>query len=378
MDALLRTLYCFFFRLHLRCLASQNKFIVRSQCQVVCAHAVALINLCRTSIESHTTPDQGMHKRSQPSINQFVKKQRGPTPNWLDHLEEKGWVVIPNVISKERCGYYQERMFDMLESFEGSGFSRDNPITWKKTSPPGLHGLIQHQGVGQTALAWEARTEPAVLKVFSELWNCLPEDLLVSFDAMNFSPPTKPTPEPRKQWKHFDQGKKMPGQRVCVQGCLQVSQCNGGTSFLSGSHNKHAEFVKQPGVNEDGSNWVKLRKEDYAYFSDCENVAPHIEMGSLILWYSCTAHDAKLPTDSYRMAIYVCYLPRSRATKAQLEKKKKKVFRERRMTTHWPFGDRMFTKVFRWASPEQRAIFTDRAPVRDDQMSPLAWRLAGF
>jgi hypothetical protein len=320
---------------------------------------------------------QGMHKRSQPSSGQLAKKPRGPVPDWLAHLEKKGWAVIPNVISRERCGYYQERMFDMLESFEGSNFSRKDPANWKKRSPPGMHGLIQHQGVGQTALAWEARTESAVLKVFAELWNCIPEDLLVSFDAMNFSPPTKPSADPPKQWKHFDQGWRMPGKRVCVQGCLQVSQCNGGTSFLSGSHNKHAKFVMEPGVGENNSNWVKLREEDYAYFSDCENVAPRIEMGSLILWYSCTAHDAKLPTDSYRMAIYVCYLPRSRATTAQLEKKKK-VFRERRMTTHWPFGDRMFPKEAFRTTEEQRRIFTNRAPIRDDQMSALAWRLAGF
>lgn len=318
-----------------------------------------------------------MHKRSQPSLDQIAKKQRGPAPSWLAHLEEKGWAVIPNILTKERCAYYQDRMFDLLESFETSGFSRDSPTTWKKSSPPSVHGLLQHQGIGQTALAWEARTEPAVLKVFAELWNCPPEELLVSFDAMNFSPPTRATAEPPKQWKHFDQGRRMPGQRVCVQGCLQVSQCNGGTSFLSGSHNKHAEFVKQPGVGENNANWVKLRDEDYAYFSDCENVAPPIEMGSLILWYSCTAHDARLPTDSYRMAIYVCYLPRSRAEPGQLARKRE-VFRARRMTTHWPFGDRMFPKVIRFATAAHRATFTDRTPIRDDQMSELAWRLAGF
>lgn len=318
-----------------------------------------------------------MKKHVQPSIEQLAKKQRGPAPDWFVHLEKNGWAVIPNVISKERCEYYQERMFDMLESFEGSGFSREDPSTWKKASPPGVHGLMQYQGVGQTQLAWEARTEPSVLKVFSELWNCIPEELLVSFDAINFNAPIKDTGRPHKQWKHFDQGRRMPGERACVQGCLQVSQCNGGTSFLTGSHNKHAEFVMQPGVGEDRSNWVKLREEDYAYFSDCENVAPKIEMGSLILWYSCTAHDAKLPTDAYRMAIYVCYLPRSRATKAQLEKKRK-VFTERRMTTHWPFGDKMFGKTFRYTTTEQRSIFTDRTPIADGEMSPLAWRLAGF
>lgn len=295
----------------------------------------------------------------------------------MTQLKENGWAVIPNVLSKERCEYYRNGMFDMLESFEGSGFSRNDPITWKKASPPGVHGLMQHQAVGQIPLAWEARTEPAVLKVFSELWQCLPEELLVSFDAMNFSPPVSPSAKPHKQWKHFDQGRRMPGELVCVQGALQVSQCNGGTSFLTGSHKKHAEFVMQPGVAEDRSNWVKLREEDYAFFSDCENVAPRIEMGSLILWYSCTAHDAKLPTDSYRMAIYVCYLPRSKATKAQLERKKK-VFQERRMTTHWPFGDKMFGKTFRFATTEQRAVFTDRTPIADEEMSPLAWKLAGF
>lgn len=321
-------------------------------------------------------PDQGLKKRIETTPLKSAKKLRIPEADWMKHLDEKGWAVVPNVLSAERCNYYQEKMYDMLESFEGSGFSRSDPSSWKKSLPPGVHGLLQHQNVGQVPFAWEARCEPTVLKVFSELWNCLPEDLLVSFDAMNFSPPISSNAHP-KPWKHFDQGRRAPGQKICVQGCLQISQCNGGTSVISRSHLKHAEFVMQPGVGEDKRNWVKLREEDYAFFDDCVVENPEIPMGSLMLWDSRTAHDAHLPTDAVRMCIYVCYLPREKATLKQLLKKQE-VFSKRRMTTHWPFGDRMFPEYFRFLSAAQRRIFTIRDPIKDSDMSPLAWRLAGF
>lgn len=319
-----------------------------------------------------------MQKRveTSPKLGSITKKQRGPQPDWLTHLDEKGWAVVPNVLSQERCQYYQDQMFTLLESFEGSGFSRSDPTSWKKSIPPGVHGLLQHQNVGQVRFAWEARCEPAVLNVFSELWQCLPEDLLVSFDAMNFSPPISPSAHP-KPWKHIDQGRRTAGKKVCVQGCLQISQCNGGTSVISGSHLKHKEFVMQPGVGEDNRNWVKLREEDYEFFGDCLTENPNIPMGSLMLWDSRTVHDAHLPTDAARMAIYVCYLPREKADMKQLLKKRE-VFSKRRMTTHWPFGDRMFPEQFRYMSSEQRKVFTVRKPILDIEMSPLAWRLAGF
>jgi ectoine hydroxylase-related dioxygenase (phytanoyl-CoA dioxygenase family) len=317
-------------------------------------------------------------KRLFPGTQSAAKRQTEPTPEWYLELEEKGWTVVPDVLSPERSDYYRDRMFDMLESFEGSGFSRDAPNSWNKSRPPGPHGLIQNCGVGQTKLVWEARLEPQVLKVFSRLWHCELKDLLVSFDAVNFSPPTQG--QNAKPWKHIDQGRRTIGQRVCVQGCLQVSQCNGATSFITGSHKYHSEFLSQEGVGEDNKNWVKLRApQDYDFFAGkgLSIESPLVTKGSLILWDSRTVHDAKLPSEGYRMCIYVCYVPRAKASKAQL-RRKQQVFSSRRMSTHWPFGDRMFPLESRFTTTEQRRIFTRREPIKDEEMTELGWKLAGF
>lgn len=80
------------------------------------------------------------------------------------------------------------------------------------------------------------------------------------------------------------------------------------------------------------------------------------------------------PAPNFRMVGYVCYTPRSRATAASLEKKRK-AFEELRMTSHWPHKPKLFPKTPRTYGKALPSITPVPPPTN---VSPLGKKLAGF
>lgn len=104
---------------------------------------------------------------------------------------ELGVQVIPNILSPEECNRAINATWDSLEDF-GFGLSRHDPSTWgKERWPPQVHGILKYY-VGHADVLWSLRTHPRVVGAFSQLWNCNPEDLLVSYDGMCIVPPDSP------------------------------------------------------------------------------------------------------------------------------------------------------------------------------------------
>jgi len=125
-------------------------------------------------------------------------------------------------------------LWDFLEastpSRESKGWKRDDPSTWDNEGMCSIgsctSGIINGKGVGHSEFNWEARTIPAVRKVFELIWG--EEDLITSFDGANvFRPwhPDDPATCDRKTfggWWHVDQGRRKAGARHAVQGLLSL------------------------------------------------------------------------------------------------------------------------------------------------------------
>ena len=58
-------------------------------------------------------------------------------------------------------------------------------------------------------MAWEARTEPAIVDIFEKLWET--NELISSFDGLNIFPPRKDLNW--SPWPHCDQN---PARKGCV------------------------------------------------------------------------------------------------------------------------------------------------------------------
>lgn len=329
------------------------------------------------SLQKQPTQSQliDMSKRPSETVSNPTESLR--MRNLKKTLQHDGYAVVENVLSPEQCAAYIDAMWTWIEGFD-TGINRRYPLTWTtKNWPFTTHGLLQHFKVGQSEFAWKMRVEPEILKIFSNLWNCPPEDLIVSFDGVNMGRATKR----QGTWIHLDQGPRSSELRH-YQGCVTLTTTDGGLVFYDKSPALHAKFWREHKKMDKGDDWYKFNPEDEEWYKrqGSSKVFVPSQAGSLVLWDSRVPHQGQLPTQpgQIRMCIYVCYKPRSSATPAIL-KKRIKSFTERRMTNHMPDNPKLFSNTFRtWGNEELLTKFPNQPTISDDQVTPLMRRLIGF
>ena len=196
---------------------------------------------------------------------------------------------------------------------------------------------------------------PKVASVFSKIWNCENDDLLVSFDGASIGIPPEVTNRSwnRKPWFHCDQSYTKLGMD-CVQGwvtSLAVEQGDATLAFLEGSHLCHADIAKKHHITGK-SNWFQVTPEIFnTYVTDygCEERRLMCPAGSLVLWDSRTLHCGSEPYKGrqnahLRNVCYVCFKPKLFSSVTN-NKKRKRYFDEQRATRHSPANTTVFPKM---------------------------------
>jgi len=203
-------------------------------------------------------------------------------------------------------------------------------------------------------------------------------------------PPNQGGSTRSRAWPHVDQGSKKLGVH-CVQGWVtleDIGEHDGALMVMEGSHKFHKEYLCEK-FPEDVDrkekitvDWVKLNEADHGdktWFlkRGCKDTKVAAPKGSMVLWDSRLVH-WNCPPDKqgtrWRMVIYVCMTPRSWATNAHLEKKRK-AFRECRGTNHWPHEIKLFPAKPRTYGKELPDFNIQSTP---PQLSDLGKRLAGL
>lgn len=275
----------------------------------------------------------------------------------MDVLAEHGVAIIPSVLNQEECWTMLTKMWEFFEEITVDAptpVRRGDESTWNTLLDymPAHSMLFQHWGVGHADFAWWLRQHPAVVEVFSTMWNTPAEDLLVSFDGASFqAPPDRagnPTPRrgwgSEKHWLHSDQSLRRPN-RECIQGwvtALPVEDGDATLGVVTKSHQYHEEVARRWPALVGPKNWVRYDDEVVHFFETKggEHVRITCPAGSLVLWDSRTAHQGAPPlkdraTPKFRAVCYVCYLPRSIAAPKDIVKKRE-AYTARRTTSHWP------------------------------------------
>eukprot|EP01132_Coremiostelium_polycephalum_P010776 gene10776-13196_t len=277
-----------------------------------------------------------------PIVNEKDKKYNTPREDWKDWrktLYEKGWVVVPSVVPKERVEQYRNQFWDWLESL-GSGILRNDKSTWTNDRwPDNAQGIFLSYAFGQNQFCWDIRSEQGIIDVFSELYNHDP--LLVSFDGGNCSRP-KSDNDQKTPWWHFDQAYNKFGFH-CIQGLFNMEECgphDGGLIVYEGSHLQHHNYFKETGAVSEGD-WYMFESDprQLKFFKDCKEIKVCAGPGDLVLWDSRTMHYAIPPSleqgnGKCRMVTYVSYQPASLATPIDISSKQY-AFNHKQMTTHW-------------------------------------------
>lgn len=138
--------------------------------------------------------------------------------DWRDDLQEKGYVVLKNVVSKERALYYHQNMLSWLDSFD-NGFDIKDQSTWTEENLPWSfkNGMYLNYCVQHEKFMWEARQEKGVLDAFTKLWGT--DELIASYDTVNITLPNAAKMGGVTPWPHVDQAPERHGMH-CVQGFL--------------------------------------------------------------------------------------------------------------------------------------------------------------
>ncbi|KAJ9113859.1 hypothetical protein QFC19_000052 [Naganishia cerealis] len=205
-----------------------------------------------------------------------ILKLRGEdeaTPDFLQELHTKGYVVVPGVIPEEQAARYVADANDWLKGF-GRGFDINDKSTWNvENLPPHFRGgLYNALGVGHEDLLWRIRLEPGLIDVFSKVWGT--DELLVSFDlpkavavrfisdGANFSVPLPPSQiqNAGAPWPHVDQS-PLKRNMECIQGIANLAangEDDGGLMILDGSFPLYNEFFDAHEDDQPEGGWPKF------------------------------------------------------------------------------------------------------------------------
>ena len=244
-------------------------------------------------------------------------------------LNEKGYVIIPNVLTAEEVKLAKE----LHEKWRGTIKNHDS--IHNSIDP---HGIYKFLEAGQTRYSWVIRTNPKVQEIFKYLWDC--EKLISSFDGSCYIP--KDLKKRDNIWTHTDQAPNSDGLK-CYQGLVALTDNKERTLVVyEGTHKVHKKYFETKGIKS-SKNWHLI---DHDTLKDLDTAGfkkvLDIKAGSLVLWDSRTFHQNQYgPIDSAnpeeRIVQYVCFLPDNHKKNTESMKVKRlKYFNERRTTSHWP------------------------------------------
>jgi ectoine hydroxylase-related dioxygenase (phytanoyl-CoA dioxygenase family) len=287
------------------------------------------------------------------SIMSYEGEKYVTTPEGVkDMVEKYGVAIVPDILNKQELESMRNGMWDYIEHITQSHpfpINRWNTKSWREFSKlyPKHSMLLQNWQIGQAQYIWDIRQNPKVVDVFSKIWDCEPEDLLSSFDGASVHFPPELTKKGwfRNLWYHTDQSYLNPDFN-CIQSWVTAYDVNDGDatlSFMEGSNKFHKEFQKKFDI-QDKSNWFKLNdiENHLQFYKDhgCEEKKIKCKKGSMVFWDSRTIHCGSEPLKNrkkmnMRNVVYICMMPRSKATSNVL-KRRIKAFEEVRMSSHWP------------------------------------------
>ncbi|KAK7104898.1 uncharacterized protein [Littorina saxatilis] len=254
-------------------------------------------------------------------------------------LEEKGFTVVPGVLTEAEADEYRKQFQDWIrDNFDEGSF----PDTFKS--------LVHRYRVGHFAPSWSARLK--CTPVFAQLWGT--DRLMTSVDTVAIGRPPEEGVEEfcseETRWLHVDQNPRRQGLHA-VQGAVYLETADEDDwtlEVLEGSNKLYDEFWKaHPFQNNDfittGKPTHRLTPSQIQWYLSKGCVIKRIPVpkGGLVLWDARTIHANANPIKGrthpkrWRWMVIVCMGPANWASPNDLEQKRK-VYEELLLTHHWP------------------------------------------
>jgi len=219
---------------------------------------------------------------------------------WRQELDEKGYVVIPNILTKQQCASYIRRI---RHQFHKAVAPEDETTFLTREADNGVvHGL------DNLRVLWEVRTHPDVRSIFQNLY---PDtDLYLYVDRFNYRPPHVQH-QFQEGW-HIDEQPDNPQSNyqafISLTSSSEHDDCLG---ILEKSHQCldrfFEEFPRMEAFLPEHHEWLKE--------NGCVERRVECPAGSLVLWDSRCFHtplNSRRKRPHTRLVVYVRYFPSSR------------------------------------------------------------------
>ena len=309
--------------------------------------------------------------------------------NVKETLNKYGVAIIPSLLNELECDNMNNGMWDTLETITNkwtNPIKREDNKSWKELSKlfPIHSMLLQHWNIGHSQYVWDLRQNSKIVNIFSQIWNCKNEELLVSFDGVSYHMPPEITKRGwyrNKDWLHCDQCFQN-NDFDSIQSWVTANDINEGDAtltFLEGSNNFHKDCSIECSI-DCKKNWYKLNEKEMLFYKNkkCSLKKIKCPKGSLVLWDRRTIHCGseaikERNKSNIRNVAYLCYKPRQYSLKKN-NLKRIKAFEEKRMTTHTPCKTYLFPKTPRTYGNPLPIITELQEPIIND----LGRKLVGY
>ncbi|ESP03512.1 hypothetical protein LOTGIDRAFT_171297 [Lottia gigantea] len=251
-----------------------------------------------------------------------------------NELEERGYCVVPNVLSIEQCDQYITELKDWAANQNGLDFTHK-------------FSLMNLPRVGHLETIWKIRLHAK--QVFAALWGT--DKLVSSFDKFSMAPPPEEGTgdfDSGYIWLHVDRDGRRRGLHA-VQGgvyleetsltdqCLRVME--GSVKFTDEFFSTHPQACEK----SKGKDHYRLSNSEIEWYKSkgCVNKKIPAPKGSMILWDSRTVHDNVKATfgrpnsDRWRFVIFACMMPAQWLSEEDLQIKKY-AYENMLLTCHMP------------------------------------------
>lgn len=289
-------------------------------------------------------------------------------PEAYVYLEEKGYVVLENVVDEKEVEEIVSLFWSWAEQL-GKGIDRREPSTWENWVGFLETGVIPEPGIGQSEMMWRVREQESVRKVFENVWGT--DELLSSFDGCGAFRPVNENPKWKTNpgWWHVDQNPNLKKGRHCVQGLLSLTEQ---TLHTGGFICKPEGLPYFQNLSTDVTyDFVALSEEKHDDILNLESQFVSCKKGDMVLWDSRLPH-CNTPSENPRICeagellrhvAYVCMTPKSFAN-SEIITKRKQYVQHGITTNHWPHD------------PDRASIATTFPT--DIQMNDIRKKLIGY
>lgn len=246
-------------------------------------------------------------------------------------LEENGYTIIKNIVCKEETDKIRDSFVEFVCKLNKNEIlKKDDKKTWfTKDWPENKRGNIKSYGIGHCQALWDLRGDQNIIDVFEQLYKT--KKLLTSFDGGSIIKPNLESQEIIYTSQHPDIN-----TLTCYQGIFNMEDSD---SFIvyKKSHKLHKEYFEENKIGRVRYNLYTYSENDIGknFIKKFERIKICCEKGDLILFDSKIAYSIIPNKEDYIITANVCMLPLKYAGKNDM-KKKKKYFKNKKTTNHWP------------------------------------------